>query len=1123
MLERTKWLLGVAAAATLLMAVPGTPATASGPRGTATTGAGSAGGGKTYNVTLLTGDVVTVQTTGTGCPRVRVKPADPTAVVQQSCGPDGHVHVIPARVAAQVGTVLDPELFDVTTLIGDGYDDASTTELPVIVQPAANLRMTALDGVRQLSSIGAVAGSVPKKNPATAKLAAGSLLTGARHVWLDRKVHATKVDATQVDVTEVDTHTQLDHDLSQIDAPQAWQAGYTGKGVRVAVLDTGADFTHPDLAGQVVDRADFVTDGGDAVDHYGHGTHVAATIAGTGAAADGQRRGVAPNAKLVIGKVLDDSGSGADSGIIAGMEWAATRADVINMSLGGEDPDDGSDPLSLAVDALSEQTGALFVIAAGNSGGAISSPGSAADALTVGAVDGNDHIADFSSRGPLINTRVAKPELVAPGVGIVAARAAGTTLGNPVDRYYTSLDGTSMATPHVAGAAALLVQRHPDWSARQLKAALVGAADPLPGADGYAAGAGRLDAVRALTGPVSDQPVVNLGTFDYPQSGSAEAKLSWTGEQSPASVTLDLDLTVANHDGDAAPRGTASLSTDHLTLKRGESAGATVRFNRAAPAAKPGYYLATVTARTPNHRLVSTTPIAFYVEPPSYDLTIDTRALPGATPDEFPAAGVQVTDLDDPLVYYGGAYLAAGESTTLRVPAGRYAVTGGFSAYNAETEEQVGAWVGSSDISVSGDRTVTLDPATAKPLTARVDGRSTTTTTTDFSYVQTAKNGLSWYQAVSSWGDPAHVSVSPVALPGIGSLRLYGGWALDSPQGTADPYHYDLAHEYTKGVPADPTYRVTAADQARLARIDERFNEMDSPGMTTSMRRYAFTGDGIYLTQNQSFDPPATRTDYVSPGYLWQDEGTYGGLPAQEAPREYQPGSRQAKVWARQPLRSDWFDDPAGAGYSCATPPSRTSGNLHLDLVMLTDQHERADCLQDGTIGVTRTLSLYRDGTLVTQQDAARADITVPAKAADYRLTFDVDTSRVLPMSTRVTTSWTFRSAGPSGTASVGLPLLSVDYALPLDAANRPAGGTATFAVRQATGVPAQKVTSFQVWTSTDDGGTWRSARVRTDRDGYHVDLPTAAAGQAVSLRVKAGASGGSGIDQTIIRAYDAG
>ncbi|MGC4861120.1 S8 family serine peptidase [Micromonospora sp. DT41] len=517
MLKRTRWLLAVAVTATALTALPSGTATAS-PDGLSRPSApDTATDRKTHTVTLLTGDVVTVRATGSGCPHATVQPADPNSVIHQTCGPDGHLHVIPARVASQVGPVLDPDLFDVTVLIADGYDDQNTTELPLIVQPAtASARVAALGDVLALPSIGAVAGRVPKKSPATAKLATDSLLAGAKKVWLDRKVRATAL-------TGVGKPTGLDRNLVQVAAPDAWKAGYTGKGVRVAVLDTGADFTHPDLAGRVVDRADFTAEGGDAVDHNGHGTHVASTIAGTGAASNGQRRGVAPAANLVIGKVLDDHGSGEDSGIIAGMEWAAARADVVNMSLGGSYPDDGSDPLSLAVDALSERTGALFVIASGNSGGAISSPGSAASALTVGAVDRDDRLADFSSRGPLVTSRVAKPELVAPGVDIVAARAAGTNLQDPIDKFYEGSTGTSMAAPHVAGAAALLAQRHPDWTGERLKAALVGAADPLTGVDPYAVGAGRLNAARALGGPTSDQPVVNLGTFAYPQSGTPVA------------------------------------------------------------------------------------------------------------------------------------------------------------------------------------------------------------------------------------------------------------------------------------------------------------------------------------------------------------------------------------------------------------------------------------------------------------------------------------------------------------------------------------------------------------------------------------------------------------------------
>ncbi|MET8360288.1 S8 family peptidase [Micromonospora sp. NPDC005171] len=1113
MLRKTRWLLAVAVTATTLTALPGGAATA-GPNDIGQTGAPAASADpKTHTVTLLTGDVVTVRDTGSGCPQATVRPADENAVIHQSCGPDGHLHVVPARVASQLGSVLDPDLFDVTTLIADGYDDDNSAELPLIVQPAtASARVAALGDVLPLASIGAVAGRVPKKSPATAKLATNSLLAGAKKVWLDRKVRATAL-------TDGGRPAGLDRNLGQIAAPDAWKAGYTGKGVRVAVLDTGADFTHPDLVGRVADRADFTADGGDAVDHNGHGTHVASTIAGTGAAAHGQRRGVAPDAKLVIGKVLDDHGYGDDSGIIAAMEWAATRADVINMSLGGSDPDDGNDPMSLAVDGLSKSTGALFVIAAGNSGGAISSPGSAASALTVGAVDRNDKLADFSSRGPLVTSHVAKPELVAPGVDIVAARAAGTNLQDPIDRYYEAISGTSMASPHVAGAAALLAQRHPDWTGEWLKAALVGAADPLAGIDPYAVGAGRLNAARALGGPTSNQPVVNLGTFAYPQSGTSETTLRWTGESTGA---LDLDVSLVNHDGQPVPRGAASLSTSRLTLKHGTTAAATLRVNRAALAARPGFYLATVTARS-GRKLVSTTPVSFYVEQPSYDLTIQTKPLPGLKDGAESWINLMVTNLTDPVIYYDGAGGTPGDTFTLRVPAGRYAILGSSVAYYVDSDVLETTLAAEADLDVRSARSVTLDPARAKPVTATVDGVPTTPTRTDFTNVQTAPNGLSWWHQVSGYGAKTTVRTTALPKPTVGSRRTWAAVNLDSPAGTAKPYRYNLVHEYAGGVPADPAFRVSEAEQATLARIDERFHQTDSEGMFTQLVRTGMTRDGVGVTQTHEGNLPPYRTDYLSPDILWADQGVYGGLAADEAPRSYQPGSRQTKIWARQPLHSDWYDDPAGADWSCATAPSRTRGNLHLDLVSLTDQHQRADCLRGEAIGVKRKLSLYRNGKLVDERSGPYGDFTVPQSMADYRVTLDVDTSLILPISTRVNTSWTFRSAGPDGTGSVPLPLLAVDYALPMDHDNHPVDGTAELTVRQAHGVQTQKVTSFQVWTSTDDGATWTSARVTGSGDGYRVELPKATAGQPVSLRVKAAANGGSGIDQTIIRAYHAG
>lgn len=168
------------------------------------------------------------------------------------------------------------------------------------------------------------------------------------------------------------------------------------------------------------------------------------------------------------------------------MEWATAQgAKVVNVSLGGE-PTDGIDPVAQAVNTLSRQTGALFVVAAGNcfdtTPGQIASPASADAALAVANLTRDGGVNETSCRGPRHRDGALKPEISAPGTDIVAARAAGTSLGEPVDDNYTAASGTSMATPHVAGTAALLAQRHPDWTGEQLRSHLIATADPQPAA-----------------------------------------------------------------------------------------------------------------------------------------------------------------------------------------------------------------------------------------------------------------------------------------------------------------------------------------------------------------------------------------------------------------------------------------------------------------------------------------------------------------------------------------------------------------------------------------------------------------------------------------------------------------
>ena len=248
--------------------------------------------------------------------------------------------------------------------------------------------------------------------------------------------------------------------VKRVGAADAW-ARTQGEGVKVAVIDTGIDAAHPDLAGQVAGGFNALSGAKPDAwkDDEGHGTHVAGTIAakrdGTGVV------GVAPKARLYAVKVLDKDGNGNYSDVIAGIEWAAAQGiKVANMSLGA---DEGSEPLHRAVQAALK-AGLTIVAAAGNSGGKVGYPGAYAETIAVGASDVKDKVAAFSSRG-------AEVDFIAPGVDILSDKLGGGTV---------KLSGTSMATPHMTGLAALAVGAGAA-SPSAIRAALTRAAKPLAG------------------------------------------------------------------------------------------------------------------------------------------------------------------------------------------------------------------------------------------------------------------------------------------------------------------------------------------------------------------------------------------------------------------------------------------------------------------------------------------------------------------------------------------------------------------------------------------------------------------------------------------------------------------
>ncbi len=223
--------------------------------------------------------------------------------------------------------------------------------------------------------------------------------------------------------------------VKRVNASAAWSTTM-GQGVKVGIIDTGMDYTHPDLKANYAGGYNALDNSKPPLDDNGHGTHVAGII---GAVSDGAGVvGVAPKASLYAVKVLNARGSGAYSAIIDGIQWAVNnKMDVVNMSLGSPS---GSAAIQKAVEAA-YKAGVTLVMAAGNDSGPVNYPARYPQSIAVAASDSADNIASFSSRGPEI-------AFIAPGVAINSTYMGG---------LYKSLSGTSMASPHVAGLAALAV------------------------------------------------------------------------------------------------------------------------------------------------------------------------------------------------------------------------------------------------------------------------------------------------------------------------------------------------------------------------------------------------------------------------------------------------------------------------------------------------------------------------------------------------------------------------------------------------------------------------------------------------------------------------------------------
>ncbi|MFG2934866.1 S8 family serine peptidase [Streptomyces sp. NPDC048282] len=707
-------------------------------------------------VTLVTGDTVTLTAAADGKYGVDVRHGKGRdAVTFLSSEKNGEVSVVPSDAIPLLRAGrLDPALFNVTQLVKQGYADERTGATPVIATyrkgseiPEGARRTLALPGIdgaaltaRKSTAFWADVAPAAGTEP-TAK-AAGQLGDGIDKIWLDARVKVS-----------------LDQSVPQIGAPEVWKAGYDGTGVKVAVLDTGVDTGHPDLAGRIAGSESFVPDE-TVQDGFGHGTHVADTIVGSGAASDGRYKGVAPGAQLLIGKVLDDTGSGQESWIISGMEWAANSgAKIVSMSLGGT-ASGPSDVMSETVDELSAATGALFVIAAGNTGPSdqtVGTPGIADSALTVGAVDKSDNLASFSSRGPRTGDWAVKPEITAPGVNITAARAAGTTMGTPVDDYYTTASGTSMATPHVAGAAALVAEAHPDWTGQQIKADLASTAKTMTDSTAFEQGDGRVDAVRAVRQGVFATPTLSFGKFEDGDNDVVSKDITYTNTTDRA-----VELKVASSLADLA------LGAGTVTVPANGTATVPVGVDPASEA--QGRYTGYVTATADGIQV--TTGVGFEKAPKTYDLKVSLVNRQGN-----PSTGASLYTLQELNGAYPDEYGFLGSGWTWQVPAGTYSIATWIPDRDGAGTAVGTSVVGDPEIKVDGNTEVVLDARKAveiKPKT-KEDSEFQGFTTSWHREGPGGAWGLTYTQGW--WTDHVYVAPTPKVTEGTlefsAKFRLY--------------------------------------------------------------------------------------------------------------------------------------------------------------------------------------------------------------------------------------------------------------------------------------------------------------------------------------------------------------
>jgi subtilisin family serine protease len=979
-------------------------------------------------LTLISGDGIDVHSDG----HLTVRPRKGMHLISYSAA--RHRYVIPTDALPLLRTNrIDRRLFDVTVLLDAGYDKRDDLGIIVTGDTISSREVTR-------SQLPAYWTTVKGK--------------GTGKVWLDGV-----------------RHPSLDVSVPHIGAPAAWAAGLDGTGVTVAVLDTGIDTTHPDLAGKVVAQRNFASEAEDDLDHAGHGTHVAATIAGSGS----RYTGVAPGARLLNGKVCASFGC-QESWILAGMRWAAqSGAKVVNMSLGGPDTP-GVDLLEQAVNDLTLQYGTLFVVAAGNSGPAdetIESPASADAALAVGAVTKADESADFSSRGPRKGDAALKPDLTAPGVDITAAVPGGA---------YASLTGTSMATPHVAGAAAILSQQHPDWTAARLKATLMASAETSPTIPVEEQGAGRVDVARAITQTVvASPPAISFGRQDWPHQDDPPLSETITYQNrgnSPIALRLTLTTT-----------GTFKLSADSVTVPAGAEASVTLTADTRL-GDKLGPLGGHVVAAANGIRVE--TPFAVDRETETYTLQLVHTGRDGAPATDHFTVVVNTETFREYLV----------DNAPIRLPRGTYFVA---------------SWIMGADVSLLmwpklelvENQTVPMDARQARAFDVTVPDRTVTPifvgVTGELLADVTHGFGISASLVAGGFGGVYTKHLGPQAVPGF-VAQLSSTLARLDGQGGFDnsPVSYDLAWHRQGSFFTGFTRHLRRADLAEIATSYSRH----SGELAWRTRSAPPSGSTTSWGASLVFGLPAKHTEFVTTETAWR--ASFGEIvvgaegkpePTTETfapPTSYLAGQTYHERWNTAVL------GPVAAS-------TRNGDELTIMASLLSDHYGHTG----NGMNVNARIALYRHGELVDEQPGTASAFLVPPVTSRYRV--ESSMQREARLSTSVRVAWEFTSAHTDATHPI--PLTTIGLAPVLDQDNKALPSTRMVVPISASTSPRR----LSVDVSYDDGLTWTSVQVVRLLGLWAAVFTSPSAPGFVSVRVRAEDFSGNTVEQTVIRAWEQG